>query len=193
MHRFKRLMNHNGCWKIKKGNILFYNEIAEKYDLQYRKEQMKKYKAGLKTLCPLKESWMLDIGSGTGLLVEFIATDSNLISVDCSKNMIKQAKHKYGNKQDFVCADADNLPFRKQTFNNVFSFTLLQNMPNPEKTIVEMLRIAKQGSEIVLSVTKKAFNKMSFLDLFNGKKVGMVKLLDDKELKDYILVSKCYG
>ena len=178
-------------WRLKKENMQYYNKTSKTYDLLHREEQTRKYKAVLRAFYTLKDHWILDVGSGTGLLVEVADPGSYIIGVDCSKSMLRQAKRKYGNRQDFLCVDADHLPFDERTFDTIFSFTLLQNMPDPEKTIVEMRRVAKEGSEIVLSATKKAFTEASFLCLLNEKKLVMSKFIDDEELKDYVLVCKC--
>ncbi|MCJ7770418.1 class I SAM-dependent methyltransferase, partial [Candidatus Bathyarchaeota archaeon] len=52
---------------------------------------------------------------------------------------------------DFLCADADHLPFREQVFDSVFSFTLLQNMPDPSFTLCEILRVAGTNGLVVAS------------------------------------------
>ena len=103
--------------------------------------------------------------------------------------MLKLAKRKQGNPA-LVYADADHLPFKGQTFNRIFSFTLLQNMPDPKRTVAEMKRVAKGGCEIAVSVTKKAFTKETFLGLMSGPGLATGKFLDDEELKDYLIICR---
>ena len=62
-------------------------------------------------------------------------------------------------KEVFLCADADNLPFLDRSFDQIFTFTLLQNMPNPSKTLKEICRVANTGSQVIITVTKKVFGK----------------------------------
>lgn len=186
-------MDRKSCWKIKKENIQRYNKTAKTYDLQYREEQTRKYRAAFKTLNTLKDLCILDVGSGTGLLEKTAGSKARIIGVDCSKNMLKRAKRRCGNQQVLLCADADHLPFVEQTFDKIFSFTLLQNMPDPEKTVEEMYRVAKVDSEIVMSVTKKVLTRESFLHLLDGKNLAVAKFVDDAELKDYVLVCRRYG
>ena len=177
-------------WKIKKENIERYDRTARIYNNQYRDEQIRKFKATLEIISNLKNDYVLDLGSGTGLLMKVTDSIDNIIHIDFSKNMLKQAKRRRRDKQVLVCADADHLPFIEQTFDKIFSFTMIQNIPDPKQTILEMLRVAKKSSEIILSTTKKAFTKDSFLNLVDVKDLIVIKFIDDKELKDYILFCK---
>jgi len=174
----------------------YYNTTAKIYDRLYQEEQKRKYKVALRTIynqnTTLDNRLVLDVGCGTGLLEDVDYFDGDLICIDLSKNMLKEAKHKFGNKLDLLCVDADYLPFREQIFDFVLSFTLLQNMPEPEKTIIEIRRIAKEGAMIVFSSIKKIFSKEFLLFLCTEKKISVINCIDDKELKDYVVVCKCF-
>ena len=171
----------------------YYDETAEVYDFQYRKEQTEKYREALKAVSILRIGYILDLGCGSGLFIKEAADlGGRIVCVDFSKNMIRKAKAKIdcAGQSAFVCADADHLPFKEKAFDHIFSFTLLQNMPAPEKTVAEICRVAKVGSEMTLSVTKKAFTNSSFLRLLNEGGLAIVKFVDKEELKDYIAVCK---
>lgn len=179
-------MNSDSYWNIKKNNIQFYNKTAKTYNLQYSDEQIKKYQTVMDVLDSLQGLSVLDIGIGTGLLLEVTSPECDIIGVDCSKNMLRQAKHKYKHQLELICADADYLPFIEHAFDIVFSFTLFQNMPDPINTMIEISRVVKKNSKIIISAFKKV-SKILFFSSFSLKHLSLYKLVDNEELKDYLL------
>lgn len=124
------------------------------------------------------------------MFIEIISNiDNYTIGIDASKNMIKIAKRKYA-AQNLICADADHLPFLTKTFDIIFSFTLLQNMPNPRLTILELHRVAKSGSKIAITTLKKTFKRLSFQQLLNENGLKVIKFIDEENIKDFIAICK---
>ena len=187
-------MDHKDCWKMKKEDIRHYDRVAAVYDVQYREEQEVKYSAALDAARFSKRGCILDLGCGTGLFDEEVAKLGDfVIGVDHSAQMLKKAKQRHNDQRIFfLCADADNLPFAGETFEKTFSFTVLQNMPYPEKTVAEICRVSKRGSEVVLSVPKKAFTRSSFSRILTETGLSFVEFVDEEEFKDYIAVCKIW-
>jgi len=169
-----------------------YDRVATVYDVQYREEQKRKYRAALDAARVSERGYILDLGCGTGLFAEEAAELGDfVIGVDHSAKMLKKAKQRHnGRRIFFLRVDADNLPFAEGTFDKIFSFTMLQNMPYPEKTVAEICRVSKKDSEVVLSVPKKAFTHSSFSHILDGTGLALTKFIDGEELKDYIAVLK---
>ncbi len=182
-------MKGRGCWKLKKEDVRHYDSVAAVYDAQYREEQEAKYSVVLNSICASRRGCILDLGCGTGLFVKEAAALGDYVGVDHSWKMLKKAKQKRGGQRVFfLCADADNLPFADGVFDVVFSFTVLQNVPSSERTVAEIRRVSKRGSEVVLSVSKKAFTHASFLRVLAGSELLLVRLIDGGELKDYVAI-----
>lgn len=178
-------------WKIKKDCTKHYNTTANIYNYLYGEEQKRKFKAVLEIINKTEEGYILDVGCGTGLFIKEIPDFGGLIvGVDCSRNMIQKAKHERKDREVFLCADADNLPFLDRSFDKIFTFTLLQNMPNPSKTLKEICRVANTGSQVIITATKKVFTKTSFFCLIKKEKLSIVNLLDEEDLKDHIAICK---
>lgn len=177
---------------MKKKDMQHYDRVAAVYDAQYGEEQERKYKAALDAVSISKGGYVLDLGCGTGLFIEEAAKLGGcVVGVDHSKNMLKKAKQKHdGGQVSFLCADADSLPFVEGTFDKVFSFTVLQNMPDPKKTVTSVCHVSKTGSEVMLSVPKKTFTRSSFLCLLDEPTLSIVEFIDEEELKDYIAICK---
>lgn len=85
---------------------------------------------------------ILDIGAGTG----FIKQNSNfdLMQIDISPQMCAQN----GNA---ICADAENLPFADNSFDNVVSSLTMQWLENDIKAASEIFRVLKKKGRIYIS------------------------------------------
>jgi ubiquinone/menaquinone biosynthesis C-methylase UbiE len=131
-----------------------YDETASFYDGRYTEIQRVKHEAVLKHL-PRRVGRVLDLGCGTGLLLgELRRRGRFVIGVDSSGKMLSIARTRGG--PPLVRADADHLPFRDRTFDCVVSVTLLQNMPEPARTVVEATRVLKKsGIGIFTSLKRK--------------------------------------
>lgn len=160
----------------------YYNLIARGYENLYKEEQIEKINL---TLEFLKFSGIiLDLGSGNGVLNKYFLKNKNnfLISSDISFELLKRNLNP--NK---ILVDAQNLPFKDNSFLFVVSFTMLQDVPEPIKVIDEILRICKKGARIILSFLKIAKNKNLILEnLENNKKINIIKKIIHH--KDFIFV-----
>jgi ubiquinone/menaquinone biosynthesis C-methylase UbiE len=146
---------------LKKDIALKYDASAEIYDARYTSIQQKKYVEILSRVNIKKNASILDIGCGTGSLLNLLhqrhkTTVHRLVGVDLSFEMIKKAQQKNRNL-DFLVADSDQLPFRDNAFDVVVSVTHLQNLPEPEKTTQELKRIAENKASIAISVLRKSW------------------------------------
>ncbi len=170
-----------------------YDVTWDSYDQQYTEEQAAKYKAALKALnAPAAFGIALDVGCGSGLFFSQITTKAEIVvGVDLTRNLLLKAKKQaktFGNVH-VIQADADHLPFKNGAFDNVFSFTVLQNMPKPKETLLEFKRQTKPDAKIVVTGLKKTFELTSFLDLFDAAGLRMLNFVDDDELRCYIAVT----
>ena len=180
-------------WRKKRDIMLHYNQTAASYDTQYAKEQRAKMEAALGTVALKKDSLMLDIGCGTGLLFRHIADKSRLlVGVDVSNRLLKQAQRRAKQHANItlVQADADHTPFKSRSFRNVFAITLLQNTPNPTATLREIVRIAKPEATIVLTILKKKFSRKLIEELLERAQVDLTALETGAKTKDHIVTCK---
>jgi len=59
----------------------------------------------------------------------------------------------------FAMADAQFLPFRENTFSEVFSFHLVEHVEKPERVLSELLRVTKVNGVIEIRVPAKLTSK----------------------------------
>jgi ubiquinone/menaquinone biosynthesis C-methylase UbiE len=179
-------------WDQKRKVMRRYDLTAQFYDVRYAEEQEAKYKVALENLKIVRNSFILDVGCGTGLLFSHvIALAETVVGVDVSRKLLLQAREraKIFRNVHLVQADADHLPFKNDYFTVVFAFTVLQNMPKPAETLNEIKRTAKHDGSIVVTGLKKTFSLEAFGELLQQAGLCVVSLKVDGTLKCYVAVS----
>jgi ubiquinone/menaquinone biosynthesis C-methylase UbiE len=184
------------AWKQKREVKQRYDITADLYDALHGEEQRAKYKTALENIRFTPQSLVLDAGCGSGLFFPQIADQAEMIAgVDLSRRLLLKAlkqTEKIGNA-DVVLADADHLPFKPGTFNFVFFFTVLQNMPEPKKTLSELKLATKPNGRVVVSALKKAFSLSGFLDMLEAAGLHIESFADEEKLKCYVAVASVLG
>ncbi|MBN1329677.1 MAG: class I SAM-dependent methyltransferase [Candidatus Heimdallarchaeota archaeon] len=141
-----------------------YDASAEVYDARYTDIQHQKYSEILSRVMVFENNWIIDIGCGTGLFLGLLTNIMNesffkpIVGIDLSYEMIKIAHTKFP-EIDFIVADSDNLPFKENSFDRIFSVTHLQNLPAPITTINEMNRIAQRKALVAISILRKTWTQ----------------------------------
>jgi len=180
-------------WKTKNKTMRHYDHLAPFYDAQYSEEQEAKIEAALNNTKPSQSQLILDLGCGTGLLFQHIAKSTKLVvGIDISSKILQEAKKRIKQLPNaaVIRADADHTPFQNQTFDQVFAITLLQNMPNPLKTLREIKRVARPQSTIIVTGLEKKFTQESFVNLINKAELKISTRKTDSQLKEYIVLCK---
>jgi len=178
-------------WKQKRTVMRNYDLTAHLYDMRYAEEQAEKIRAALEKVELGGQSYVLDFGCGTGLLFEYIAKKVwMIVGLDFSRKELNEAKkrsRRFGNVH-LVLADADYAPFRSGVFTHIFAITLLQNMPNPGKTLNEAKRVAFKNATIVITGLKKRFPLEEFKGILCENGLSIADIMDSDNLKCYIAI-----
>jgi ubiquinone/menaquinone biosynthesis C-methylase UbiE len=178
-------------WKEKLSNMRHYDRQAAIYDVQYVGEQDNKIEDVLNSIEMDSKELVLDVGCGTGFLFRHINKQVEfLVGLDLSQKALHEAKKRAKDMANvaLILADADNTPFPDHTFDKVFAITVLQNMPDPTKTLSEMKRVSKPQAIFAVTGFKKRFTQESFVDLLERAQLKVVTLNVDKRLKGYVAV-----
>src|SRR5829696_262508 len=99
----------------------------------------------------------VDVGSGPGnvtaLLARAAGPDGLALGVDISEPMLARAVDaEAGPTVGFLRADAQQLPFRDETFDAATSLAVLQLIPDPATTLSEIARVLKPGGRVAVMV-----------------------------------------
>ena len=178
-------------WKEKRGTMRHYDHQAVIYDVQYLGEQDAKIEDILNSIRLGSNELVLDLGCGTGFLFQHINKRVELlVGIDVSSRALREAKKRTKNMPNIVLirADADYTPFPDHIFDKVFAITVLQNMPDPTKTIIEMKRIGKPQAIFAVTGLKKKFTSESFVDILERARLKVVTLTTNQRLKGHVAV-----
>jgi len=97
---------------------------------------------------------ILEIGVGPGSTLEFYPPTSQVVGIDISAPMIKQARKKAerlnsGSSYEFHVMDALNLEFPDNSFDVVLAAYVITTVSDPVRVCEEMLRVVKPGGQII--------------------------------------------
>ena len=148
--------------------MVYYDELKGYHEL-HKEEQLRKMELISSNLNVKKSDYLLDVGCGSGLSLDFF--DCKKIGIDPSEELLKNCKGKT------VCGFGEDLPFDDETFDIVTCVSAIHNFDDPEKGIKEIKRVAKD--KIVITVFKKG----------EGEKVKKIIKLVEKNLKVYLTVN----
>lgn len=98
---------------------------------------------------------LLDIGCGTGRLLELLAhklPQAQLTGLDLAPNMLQQARERLDDQITLVQGDAEQLPFADQTFDLVVSSSTFQWLAQLDACFGEVVRVLKPGGRFVFSL-----------------------------------------
>ena len=97
---------------------------------------------------------VLDLGIGTGVSLNFYPPHANLVGVDLSGGMLREARKKIREMnldRAFVFqANALQLPFADSTFDHIFISHVISVVSDPIMLVREAQRVAKPGARIVI-------------------------------------------
>lgn len=192
-----------GAQRATKVNELF-TRIAGRYDLINDLQSFGLHRHWKKRVVrearPQIGDKALDVCCGTGDIALGLARKGvEVTGVDFSERMLKIARGRQSKKgahlarMQFVCGDAQSLPFPDGTFDIVTIGYGLRNLTSWEKGLLEMQRVAKPGGRLVILEFGKPENRVwrgiyeTYLKLFSPA-LGLL-FCGDSAAYSYILES----
>lgn len=174
-------------------NRRYFSKLKEKeFD-----DWFKKYH---KSLTTAEEGMILDVGCGTGQVVNRLAADGlEAIGIDISPVGIRLSNAaRSSTEASFIIASSYKLPFRDNIFNAVGCLDVLEHLSLPEQCIDDMIRVAIEEGKIVIASPnllcpiyaknpRRALSMMKtlFQRLFNSERTPTFEhrepVLDDSE------------
>ena len=139
-----------------------YTETARGYAVRYGEIQAEKHELVLSRL-PERIGRLLDVGCGMGELLARLGKRASVaVGVDISPGMVRALGKR---RPRVIVADADRLPFADGSFDCVVSVTLLQNMPDPRRTVAEMKRVVRPGGLVIVTTLRKKHSLRELLGI----------------------------
>lgn len=131
----------------------------------YYHKKLRKRAVRLAIRTTKRNALLVEVGCGNGLILSEILhqrPDIQLVGLDFSLAMIKEARARLGKNVFFVVGSADALPFMSHSFDGVLCIDTLKNLPTERHLITavgELLRIAK-GVLVIECVIKTAWDSV---------------------------------
>lgn len=104
------------------------------------------------TVLPFAQGRVLEVGCGTGVLLQRLACRGEAVGVDVSDGMLKKAAARLGERGTgkLVRADAQRLPFKDGSFDSTVSTFALTAVPDLDVALAEMVRVIRDGGRLVV-------------------------------------------
>jgi len=167
-----------------------YNTTASIYDDRYREEQSLKISFVMSKIRPHNGNTVIDIGCGTGMLLERLKDDGLHVGLDASSGMLREAKRK-GVCAELVLGDAQSLPFRERCFDIAYSISVLQLLDDPETTASEIIRVLRGGGAFAVSILLKLGpEKIKKITGFFGSRSSSLEVYESESMKDIFLLGE---
>jgi len=152
-HRKKYTSQNNTSWQKVHS---WYDEIVGDRGHYYHKAIILP-----KTLLLLnlqKDSSLLDIACGQGVLARTIPPGTQYVGIDSSKNLIKVAAASKRAGQEFFVADATQpLPLQKRLFTHATIILALQNIKEPKAALCHARQHLVKGGRLVIVINHPCF------------------------------------
>ena len=140
----------------------FFNNLANKWDeLYYQdKESENRLDKYITYLGIKKDFKVLDLGCGTGVisirLSELLRKRGAGVCCDFSIPMLRVAKKKIEHV-NFICADAEQLPFKSGFFDTVVCFSCFPHFKNKNKVLKDISRVLKHSGNLFIGHLLSSF------------------------------------
>jgi ubiquinone/menaquinone biosynthesis C-methylase UbiE len=129
-----------------------WTRISAGYDLGVRMLFGSFWRRWQDAVLPFTQGRVLEVGCGTGVLLQRLASHGDAVGVDLSAGMLNKAAARLGKRGagKLVRADAQRLPFKDASFDSTVSTFALTAVPDLDVALAEMLRVIRDGGRLVV-------------------------------------------
>ncbi len=184
---FRKLFRFLGLYPHMKA-MHFYNENPN----SFMAPKVYEYGCMMKMTDLKKTDVVLDLGCGEGTLTLSLAKSvKKAVGVDTHSRSIEDARFKSLELKkkvnaEFYCERIEKLNLPTGSFDKVFSFSVIEHIPNYEEVFHELYRLLAEGGELIISVDSFSNFDQELLKIH--KHIFFVeKYFTSNELKDLLL------
>lgn len=142
----------------------FFNKIAFEWD-NMSKHDDNKLKRIMRLSSVKENSKILDIGTGTGILISYLL-DTNpecITALDVSENMLTVAKGKYKDSRiEFICKDIMDYSNSSKGYDYIFLYSVYPHIQDKEALFIHLLTLMNIGGKLIIahSESKEKINEV---------------------------------
>lgn len=144
-----------------------YARLAPDYDHRWRTYVAASVEQTLLHLNPEPGQCLLDLGSGTGVLLRSLSARApgvTLVGLDRSLPMLSRARSRELPGLGVVAGSAEQLPFADQTFDWVVSSSVFHYLRQAGAALAEVRRVLRPRGRLVITDWCRDFLTMQLLD-----------------------------
>jgi ubiquinone/menaquinone biosynthesis C-methylase UbiE len=145
----------------------YFDHVALNWDCEVTGERLECLNNIIKELRIKSGDYVLDIGSGTGILLPFlipaVGGKGKVIVLDFSQEMVKQAKAKdFSAVVDYVRADVTAIPLSDSRIDLAICNSVFPHFGNKAKALEEMARVIRHDGRLVIchTVSRETINRL---------------------------------
>jgi len=124
----------------------------ERFASKHRKEILRQARGNI-----------LEVGVGTGSSFKDYPPNERIVAVDISQQMLRRAEEKlrsYSGKIELRREDVQDLSFRDESFDTVFTSWVFCSVTDPVKGLTEVRRVLKKEGRLLMLEHVKSKNKV---------------------------------
>jgi ubiquinone/menaquinone biosynthesis C-methylase UbiE len=129
---------------------------------------------------------ILEVGVGAGTdFLQFVRAGALAYGIDLTEEAVEHVKKRLGvyglSAKEIKVADAENLPYKDNTFDLVYSYGVIHHSPDTMKALEEIVRVTSIGGKIKIMIYHRrslnAFSKYLMYGLRRGKPFHSISTL----------------
>jgi len=134
----------------------YFNQMASSWDDLLKKESFARLEEIMEDLKILPDYWVLDVGSGTGILLPYLVNrvgdKGKIVELDIAEKMLQAAREKgYCGNIEYIKSDVMSMPFRGKIFDLVLCHSSFPHFPDKEEALKEIFRVLKLGGKLAIT------------------------------------------
>jgi SAM-dependent methyltransferase len=157
--------------QAEEGSLAFFEEVEKQ---RYSGDDFMPEVVGFDRF---KEKKVLEVGCGLGTdLLQFARGGAQVFGIDLTEkaaNLTRKRLGLYGFKANVSISDSENLPFKDNSFDLVYSWGVIHHTPDTAAAAKEILRVCKPGGHVMVMLYHRrsilALQAWLFYGLLKGK------------------------
>lgn len=139
----------------KLNNREYFNSVAYTWD-ETVKHDKNKIESILKIVGIGKDDSVLDVGTGTGVLVPFLHTlvggKGKITAIDVSENMISVAKSKFHmDNVEFIVGDVLHAGFDADSFDCIVCYSMFPHFDDKKAAVIKLSSYLRSGGKLAVA------------------------------------------
>jgi len=178
----------------------YFNEQADHWDEMPRSNEPERLQAMVDRLSISPNSWILDVGTGTGILLPYLSNKLNgngrIVCVDFAFQMLTKAKTRSSNGfVAFACSEIETIHFNGKFFDAAVCYSTFPHFHDKPGALANIHRVLKPGGQIFIchTASRKTINTIhqnipEFRDHLVPEREDMKMLLANAGFRDIVII-----